>query len=285
MRHTRKYLRIFAGQFVGVQPDMHIWWTPKLPIVHVANSKAGCSTINQSLKSAQASAYEQAGLAYRRDPSAHVADDCLHDRGLSPVSCRERYLISSVRNPFARLLSAYLDKVLRDDRRLYNEVRHLQNVSFIDFLRALKAFKPNRMDRHFRPQHLNLNYPKIAYDAIFYLENPAALSDFVARIDPHFKLERFAPHASNAAEKLAKHYDATAVQLVCEIFARDFELFGYSRHIDDALAAPAAMIAGGRLIPHGAPLPRPSPQPRLGHTSRTWHTTLRFRRLMERRLI
>lgn len=287
MRHVRKYLRILGGQIVGVQPDMHIWWTPHLPIVHVANSKAGCSTINHSLKSAQASAYSRAGIDYARHTNAHVSDDCLRQDGLTPGACQQRYLISSVRNPFARVLSAYLDKVDGEDHRIHNELRHLRKVSFVDFLHALQSFKPQFMDRHFRPRYLNLNYPKITYDAIFYLENPATISNYVSQIVPDFKIDRFSPHARGALDKLDSYYDATALQLVREIFAADFDAFGYSRRLEDTLGPPGEMIAGDRRIPLGSnlpPLPLPG-QPRQARQPGTFETTLRYRRLIEARLI
>ena len=285
MRHVRKYFRILAGQLIGVQPDMHIWWTPHLPIVHVANSKAGCSTINQSLKTAQASAYSSAGVDYSRHTSAHVSDDCLRERGLTPDTCQQRYLISSVRNPFARALSAYLDKVDGDDHRLHNEVRHLRTVSFVDFLQALRNFRPQLMDRHFRPQHLNLNYPKISYDAIFYLENPTAIAGYVSQIVPGFKIDRFSPHARGALEKLEKYYDATTLQYVREIFAEDFDAFGYSRRIEDALSPPGSMIADGKILPLDSSLPALPSELRHPRQPGTFETTLRYQRLIEARLI
>ena len=286
MRHARKYFRMGVGSLFGIQPDMQIWWTPELPIIHVANPKAGCSSINQSLKSAQARLYEKAGIDFERKSSAHVADDCLHQYGLAPSACRRRYLISSIRNPYTRALSGYLDKVDGQDHRVYGEFQRMERVAdFADFLRALKRYRPPRMDGHFRPQHYNLNYPKVAYDAVFYLENTSAISAFVSKLIPHFELRSFSPHARNAVGKLAQYYDDATRQLVREIFARDFERFGYSTHIDDALTAPGIMIAADRIIPHGKPVPAPRKLPRQAEARNTLQPTLHFRRLMERRLI
>ena len=41
-----------------------------------------------------------------------------------------------------------------------------------------------------------------------------------------------------AVEKLTAFYDEATIQLVREIFARDFELFGYSQSLSDAAASP-----------------------------------------------
>ena len=286
MRHARKYFRMGIGSLFGIQPDMQIWWTPELPIIHVANPKAGCSSINQSLKSAQAYLYEKAGIGFQRDGSAHVADDCLREYGLAPSECRRRYLISSIRNPYSRALSGYLDKVEGQEHRVYGEFQRMKRVEdFTDFLRALKRYRPHRMDGHFRPQHYNLNYPKIAYDAVFYLENANAISAFVSKLIPHFELRSFSPQARNAVDKLAQYYDEATRRLVREIFAQDFERFGYSVHIEDALAAPGSMIAADRIVPHGNAMPQPRELPRQAEAPNTLQPTIRFRRLVERRLI
>jgi hypothetical protein len=57
MKHRRRQLRNLIGRYVGVQADMQIWWPPEIPVVYIGNPKAGCSTIKQSLKTAQADAY------------------------------------------------------------------------------------------------------------------------------------------------------------------------------------------------------------------------------------
>lgn len=283
MRHLRRQLRNFVGRVVGIQPDMQIWWTPELPVIYVAVPKAGCSTIKQSLKTAQGEAYARDGRQFVRNADPHGDDDCLRRKGLAAEACRDRYLFTCVRNPFARALSAYLDKVEPPDRRAFPELRGSGSVSFEDFLRAVAAYAPYQLDDHFRPQHINLNYPSIAYDAIYFLEAPTALAEVVGQVAPGFRLERYAPHARSAAEKLRTNYNATTERLVREIYALDFEVFGYSLRLEDTLAAPGAMIADGRLIAHGSRLP-PAAVPHGAHRE-LLETTLQWRQLIERRLI
>ena len=234
MRHLRRQLRNFAGRAIGIQPDMQIWWTPELPVIYVAVPKAGCSTIKQSLKTAQGEAYARSGRDFVRNADPHGDDDCLRRKGLAAEACRDRYLFTCVRNPFARALSAYLDKVVPTDRRAFPELPDGGSLSFEDFLRAVATYRPYQLDDHFRPQHINLNYPRIAYDAIYFLEAPAALAEVVGNVAPGFRLERYAPHARGAVEKLRTHYNGTTEGLVREIYAIDFEAFGYSRRLEDA---------------------------------------------------
>lgn len=284
MKHTQRRVRNYLLDFIGVQGNMQIWWTPEMPIIYVGNPKCGCSTIQKSLKRAQASAYLGAGRSFKQNENPHSDDDCLRRKGLNPSRCRDRHLFSCVRNPFARTLSAYLDKVVAGDPREYPELRGLKSTSFEGFLNAVADTEPLHLDVHFRPQHINLNYANIIYDAVFFLENPTAVGQYLEQIMPGFVLERFAPHARGAQEKLAAHYDRATLDLVRRIYARDFEAFGYSLDLADALRAPGAMIAERRMLPLGA---CPPPVPDLGRVSRdtrTLENTLRCRWLIERGL-
>lgn len=285
MRDTRRRFRIFLGQFVGVQGDLQIWWTPQIPVVYIGNPKAGCSTIKHSLKEAQADAYDSVGRTYARTRKPHVGDDCLRRDGLLPADSRERYLITCVRNPFTRALSAYLDKVQPIDGINYPELHNRKISCFEDYLRALTDANPKQLNSHFRAQHYNLDFPNIAYDAIFYLENLLPMTNYVSQIYPKFQLEKFAPHSRSAAEKLRTHYSKSAIRLVRTLYAQDFELFGYSDELEDAGLAPGKMIAEDRVVPHEAAAePLPS-SPRQATSGNAFETTLRYRRLIDLRLI
>lgn len=282
---VRRGLRNRLGRLIGIQADMHIWWAPELPVMYVCNPKAGCSSIKHSLKTVQADAFTRQGRAFTRHPSPHIGDDCLRSSGLPLGHIRDRYLFSCVRNPFTRALSAYLDKVHSGDHRRFPELAGAQADSFEAFLRAVAACKPAVLDHHFRPQHVNLNYPSVAYDAVFFLENAGPMGSWLERIMPEFRLQRFSPHARDAAQKLASHYDPVTLQLVREIYAQDFEVFGYSGDLEHALLAPGAMISRRQLLAtRDAPPPLPA-NVRTPRDTRTLENTVRWRWLIERRLI
>lgn len=285
MRQTRRRVRNYVLRQFGVQGNMQLWWTPEIPLVYVGNPKAGCSSIKQSLKSAQARRYEHAGRTFSRVVDPHTDDDCLRRKGLTPSNCRARYVFSCVRNPFARALSAYLDKVATGDHRNYAELRNLQTVTFESFLRAIADCDPLLLDVHFRPQHVNLNYPVVSYDAVFYLENAGPMADFLAQIVPEFEFARFSPHARGAQQKLAAHYDTATTDLVRRIYRRDFTYFGYSRKVEDALDAPGRMICEHELLPHDADQPPPPCPTRSTRYMVPLENALRCRWLIERHLI
>ena len=281
LKYFRRYFRTSAGHLLGLQSDLRIWWTPEIPLIYIANPKAGCSTIMQSMKAAQAAVYERDGRPFRRVEDPHTVDDCLYHDGLMPRQAKQRYVFSCVRNPFARALSAYLDKIVTGAKTGRMEFRSRSVNTFEDFLRAIGDANPMHIDTHFRPQYLNLNYPKIAYDALFYLEDDRPMADFLARIHPGFSLHRWSPHARSAADKLRTHYNDTTLDLARRFYARDFEYFGYSLELEDALKAPAAMIVEEKLmLDSGNRVPTPprqAPHSVLG-------ATLRFRRLVHMRI-
>jgi Sulfotransferase family len=284
MRHYRRVIRNALGQWVGVQGDLQIWWTPEIPVVYISNPKSGCSTIKHSLRAAQAGAYQCTGRAFERTEDPHCGDDCLRKDGLPPRACRSRYVISCVRNPFTRALSGFLDKVSHPETPLLREFGYRRLDDFETYLQSLTKLNHRDANGHFRPQHINLDYPRIAYDAIFFLENLAPLTRFLSRVSHGFRLERNAPHARGATAKLRTYYTDAAVAMVREIFARDFQLFGYSDKLADAEDAPGEMIVAGGVVADDAAVPRPR-IPRHATPGMAFERALHYRRLTEFRLI
>jgi len=143
-----------------------------------------------------------------------------------------------VRNPYTCALSGYLDMVRGDNAVQYPELRKGRPASFIAHLEALSLMRPEMMNSHFRPQHINLDVPNIAYDATYFLENIAALPRVLRSQLGGFELQTFAPHARGAGAEMESQYSARAVDLVQRIYGPDFELFGYSRDLADSAKAP-----------------------------------------------
>lgn len=149
-----------------------------------------------------------------------------------------KFLIT--RNPYDRTLSAYLSKVVKRYPKLKAEHPLKRDVgrrdgdappdfaSFCQYLRAGGL----RSDPHWRPQHDYLVLPIGDYDYVARLETID--SDFpriVARIAPWRAGEKLvredAPHRTSAASKRSQFYCDDTYAMVAELFARDFETFGY----------------------------------------------------------
>ena len=240
MRRSRRWIRRCFASVLGLKNEVELWWTPQLPIVYVNNPKCGCSTVKNSLKRAQASRYRQEGhhrFELLNDP--HVADDCLKRWGIKELlRGGQRLVISCARNPYARALSAYLDKVEGGDIAQYRELGGQRPKSFEAFLDVVASTAPDVLDPHFAPQRLNLGLPDVAYDAIFFLENAASLQRGLQSAVGAFEIETFAPHSRRAQQRMEIYYTPRAIELVKQIYADDFAVLGYSMDIARATDAP-----------------------------------------------
>jgi sulfotransferase famil protein len=266
---------------MGVIATNRVIWTPDVPIIYMDNPKAGSTTIKFTLKQAQAAEYARRGKAFRRNAEPHKADDCLKSRGLRLSRCRDRLLISCVRNPFTRILSGYLDKVRPRDPRYFPELRSRKVENFEDFMQAVADFKPSRLNFHFRPQHMNLDFPRLQYSAVFFLENVAALSRFLGELSPDLALEKNAPHSRSARSKLQEHYTGRAIDLVREVYAADFSLFGYGTGLDEVDETPGECIIDASIVPAGQAGDRLNVARMPDVACAAFQSTLRFHRLVE----
>lgn len=285
MNTPRRWMRNLVSDLFGVQGDMNILWTPHIPVIYVNNPKSGCSTIKHSLKAAEAREYRKSGEDFKRSKSPHTEDDCLKRNGLSSSSCSQRFLISCVRNPYTRALSCYLDKIETKSPRTLRALRNRGVESFEEYLLDLVRLSQRDMNPHFRPQHINLNFPNITYDRVFFLENTNPLNRFLVQLSPGFQLETFAPHSRSSNSRIRSHYTDRSAELVRSIYANDFLRFGYSKDLDAVDVSPAEFIANNRLV--SASDLHPDEAPRSGHAAscRTFQATLRYRQLIELHLI
>lgn len=139
------------------------------------------------------------------------------------------YRFTFVRNPYVRVLSAYLDKI---ERKAAHGGRA---VSFLEFLRRLERGELYR-NAHWAPQASLLLLPVTEYDFIGRVESlerdlAAVLEILQGR--PGDRTPRSAlGNWTGAGGRLAQYYDDASLALVRRLYARDFEVFGYEPAID-----------------------------------------------------
>lgn len=134
-----------------------------------------------------------------------------------------------VRNPFTRVLSAYLDKVERKAKR------RNRPVSFEGFLDELENGQLHS-NAHWAPQASLLLLPVDRFDVVGKTEN---LNEDLGRVLEHlagapvdWPLQSVKSNASGAAKKLAHYYrNETMVDRVRALYSEDFRLFGYSTEL------------------------------------------------------
>ena len=146
---------------------------------------------------------------------------------------------SFVRSPFTRTLSAYLDKIVRNQNHKRSILMALgrdpddvgQFVSFKEFVRAISTLQPYQMDNHWRPQADQLFLPRIRYDFIGRFEHMGEdLGEILTKIAGRrlAAVDRDVSYRTNAATEITEYYDDEIADLVRTVYAKDFQSFGYS---------------------------------------------------------
>ena len=151
-----------------------------------------------------------------------------------------------VRNPYSRLLSCYLDRILTASSKprrqlnafLKSRGEVIEDVSFESFIRAICAQTSNTQNSHWRVQADDILYGDVEFDFIGKFERlwqdmAIASSRIWGELRPEManKDVNKSPRATNAGAKLREFYTPELAALVSERFAADFDAFEYERDI------------------------------------------------------
>lgn len=222
-------------------------YVPGSGLIYLQNPKVCCTSIRESL-------WRRADVLSGRKTYAgnpYLAKDSPFCRGLASIEASglDAFLASSVfsvvRNPYSRVLSAYLDKVASParDGRVWRPfaARYGWNTDGVptlaDVLAALAGDDALAVDQHFRPQYLNLLHPWAGPGFVGRLERMDEVDTYLR--ERRVALGHAASHGKNAAEKLAAYFGPAEAKLAATIYAQDFEIYGYSLDLN----APAPSVA------------------------------------------
>lgn len=225
------------------------WASQKTGLVYREVPKAACSTVGQVL--------------YHADNGSFFAGD-IHDAThgvvkwpapeFAAVLARaDRFVFSAIRNPYARLLACYFDKVCarqRDGTYYRGNLRAILTQHygadlsddadprpgfrrFVLFVRdTLRTVDRFWFDRHWTPQAQHLRsfaVNGVTFDHLFRVEQFAdGIVPVLARLPqrpltvPHFNV------AARPELPVESFFDDLTLHLVHEIYRWDFDLFGYS---------------------------------------------------------
>lgn len=153
-----------------------------------------------------------------------------------------------VRNPYTRLLSAYLDRICRPTvsrRRLLRELGKPKDheIDFAEFLDYVCRQNDKSNDPHWRPQSSELLVGVLRLSFVGRFENfQHDARDVLTRIFP--KKKKFiddelsivrSPSANKTATQLVEYYSDIDLDLVLAKYGKDFDNFDYSRKLEDAV--------------------------------------------------
>ena len=239
---------------------------PRTRTVYLNNAKVGCSTVKSNLWSLLSpDTLAQVGDVHSLKGSPFVND-------LSALDwLQDARIFTFVRNPYERILSAYLNKINRRETAVWTGfargfgIDPNDRLSFDGFIEILSGAVPETLNEHFRPQFMNILYPLVRPNFLGTLDQmdemlPQILHRFTDHEVP--PLQRRAGHGTDARSASRTHLNDPATnRRIAEIFAGDFDRFGFpeepnvqvshvldteiSDHPHPALAATADMARAG----------------------------------------
>jgi dermatan 4-sulfotransferase 1 len=209
--------------------------------IFVETPKVGCSSIKLTLQKLELG-----------DPSFSRKDfEDLHRRDFSPLlrpqqvgdldaflKREDLFRFCFVRNPYTRLLSCYLEKIVGNKHQKLQILQQLgfgqsdmnKEISFETFVDAVIHQPISMMDPHWRHQYYQTFQDSMQYDFIGKFEQfDADLNEVLHRITPDYTryLSTEDRHSQDTAEALDKYYTPQLSEQVYRCFEKDFQYFEY----------------------------------------------------------
>lgn len=205
-------------------------------LVFISVPKAACTSIKIAMARSYGIEVDQAKLIHY--------DRVWQSWYGSPASLRDDFAIFAfVRNPYARLVSCYLDKVCNlANNHPKPYMSHLcsklypyhlsEQMSFAEFVTRVARIPDRLADRHFKSQ------------ASFLLYEGRILPDFVGRVEnlAHDWAQiatqyNFSPQISHKNKSpyttdYRAYYTPELADIVYKRYVQDFKLFGYSQQLE-----------------------------------------------------
>jgi len=152
--------------------------------IYLNNPKVGCSTVKSALW--------QAVTGEKAVQGAHAVEGSPFNAKLADAAFAERaFIFTFVRNPYHRVVSAYLNKAIARHNQGWKAFASQHGVggtglvSFDSFVEALAAVPAELHDPHWRPQYLNTLYPFVKPNLIADLgAMDSQMPDILARLFP-----------------------------------------------------------------------------------------------------
>lgn len=238
--------RISADQF-----DYAVNISLQYRYLYVETPKAACSSIKATLQK----------IELGQPDFAHKNFQDVHNRYFSPLlrasqvgdlnayfERKDIFTFCFVRNPYTRVLSAYLDKIANVNTEIGNDMQFKQKilvslgydasdvsreVSFPDFVRAISQQPYSVMDPHWRIQYYHTFQDHIRYNKVGRFEQFD--SDFQSILeqlnieDVSAYYESEIRHSTKADLQLARYYTDDACESIYNTYRLDFDHFGYPK--------------------------------------------------------
>jgi hypothetical protein len=243
-------------KYVSANIRRGIAYYPDLKIAYFKNSKSGSSTLLKTLWTATDHTRGTKTLRHnprvaKRTPSQNIRKGTLRPVDADEIMKATHFTV--VRHPLVRLVSAYRDKLKPDaSNNVWAIVKKRYGLdpdnrpSFAEFVDLMSNDTPYWLDRHFRPQWINVAYGYIPYSHVGHLENLDTTARF---LEAHGvpSIESFTPHATRATDYLKAFFDDPGVlKKAIALYEPDFETFHYAPSIENVL--PLQPVSPPRVV-------------------------------------
>jgi len=224
---------------------------PELKLVYMRNAKSATRTFLMTLSDAAerktAPSSHEAGSGGMRpaDPARRISEGIL--RHFEPREIMDATFFSVVRHPLTRLVSGYLDKIgPNSDARVWLRFCDRygydpnKDLAFPEFVAMIADDDPTKIDRHFRPQWINIGDGLLPLAHIGQLENLQPTMDFLKTYGIEEVVD-YKPHSTGANNRYREFYqDSETLRKAIVLFQNDFDRFSYAP--DVANIAPLAPV-------------------------------------------
>lgn len=209
--------------------------------IYVANPKVGCSSIIWTLRRFEGGDSEltpdRVGDIHDRRGSPLVRLSDLDSP--RPLEDPDYFRFTFVRNPFDRLMSCYLQKIVRDTPERANLLTLLgrpprddDSIGFDEFIEAISKQTPAEMDPHWRVQSRQTLQDVVEYDFIGRFEHfDRDLAEAGERISPEFGPFIHTERRQATGPKPTAEISTRTAETIRRVFAEDFERFSYPADI------------------------------------------------------
>ena len=213
------------------------FYSPHLQLVYLRIPKVACSSFKRSIWHAVDHKLGEVTLKSGVSP---------HDKAKSPFAKSADEIRSQidsfvnasfftvVRNPYSRLLSAFLDKVTKKNRDLnvWSVIRKQLSYNdddypdFSDFVDRLVKQRPSYLENHFLEQNIVICSNHLPVDHLGHMESLGSTSSFLGIFGVPIRNHR--SHSTGSTSRIKEFYTRKELDSVQRFFRKDFELFGYS---------------------------------------------------------
>jgi hypothetical protein len=233
------------------QLDYTINISEKYGLAYFELPKGGCTTIKsmlQELERDQIRSEDEItdlpGIHIRKQSPLLSPHDFGIEKFSRMIEGNNFFCFTFSRNPFSRVLSGYLEKILENKEEKkeiieilgWNSSEITQQITFEKFLSALfiQRRNPIEMNSHWRPMTQQLFANIIQYDFVGQIENfEEDISELGQKLSIK-EIKQYARrrlHIRGASDKCKDYYSDYTKKMVIDIYESDFKYFGYNFEI------------------------------------------------------